>query len=222
MTPRLVAVDHFAGTGWGVALHWLGILEYGAEKMSEAIRTRTRAGFRTIYRDVWSGLFHPWLVPLHRLYIASPPCQTFSVAGRGEGRKALDQVLALVASGAWKDPAKLLAAGGDLGDERTALVLTPLAHIWVHRPELIALEQVPTVLPVWEAVAEVLRGLGYSVWTGSLQAEQYGVPQTRKRAILIARADGVPARPPRPHAFAVLLADPREAGPGRAEVGQHG
>lgn len=199
MTPRIVALDHFAGSGWGVALHWLGILEYGVEKMHEAIRTRTRAGFRTIYRDVWSGLFHPWLVPVHGLYIASPPCQTFSVAGRGSGRKALDQVLALVASGAWKDPAKLLAAGADLGDPRTALVLTPLAHIWVHRPELVALEQqVPTVLPVWEAIAEVLRGLGYSVWTGNMQAEQYGVPQTRKRAILIARADGVPARPPVP------------------------
>ncbi|MCC2030640.1 DNA cytosine methyltransferase [Microbacterium allomyrinae] len=222
MTPRIVAVDHFAGTGWGVACHWLGILEYGVEKMHEAIRTRTRAGFRTIYRDVWSGLFHPWLVPLHRLYIASPPCQTFSVAGRGEGRKALEQVLALVASGAWKDPARLLAAGGDLGDERTALVLTPLAHIWAHRPELIALEQVPTVLPVWEAIADVLRGLGYSVWVGNMQAEQYGVPQTRKRAILIARADGVPARPPRPDSLAVLLADPRKAGSRRKAVGDDG
>jgi len=195
MTPQLTAVDHFAGTGWGVAARWLGIREYGVEIMPEAIRTRRAVGFRTIYRDVWSGLLHAWLVPFHDLYIASPPCQTFSVAGRGTGRKALDLVLMLIASGAWKDPAKLRAAGADLGDDRTALVLTPLAHIWAHRPRLVALEQVPTVLPVWEAMAEVLRELGYSVWTGNLQAEQYGVPQTRKRAILMARLDGSVAPP---------------------------
>ncbi|MDR6142069.1 DNA (cytosine-5)-methyltransferase 1 [Microbacterium foliorum] len=197
MTPQIVAVDHFAGTGWSVAARWLGILEYGVEIMPEAIRTRRAVGFRTIYRDVWAGLLHPWLVPLHLLYIASPPCQTFSVAGRGTGRKALEMVLMLIASGAWKDPAKLRAAGADLGDDRTALVLTPLAHIWAHRPQLVALEQVPTVLPVWEAMADVMRGLGYSVWTGNLQAEQFGVPQTRKRAILMARLDG-PVAPPVP------------------------
>lgn len=192
-----VVLDHFAGTGWGVACRWLGLREYGVEIMREAIRTRSRVGFRTVYRDVWAGLLHPDLVPAHDLYIASPPCQTFSVAGRGDGRRALDQVLRLIDTGAWKDPATLKAAGVELGDDRTALVLTPLAHIWAHRPKLIALEQVPTVLPVWEAMAEVLRGLGYSVWTGNLQAEQYGVPQTRKRAILMARLDG-PVAPPVP------------------------
>jgi DNA (cytosine-5)-methyltransferase 1 len=216
MTPHIVALDHFAGTGWGVALHSLGILEYGAEKMPEAIRTRTRAGFRTVYRDVWSGLFASWLVPAHRLYIASPPCQSFSVAGLGAGRKALDQVLGLVADGAWKDAERLYAAGALLGDERTPLVLTPLAHIWRHRPELVALEQVPTVLPVWEAIAEVLRWMGYSVWTGNMQAEQYGVPQTRKRAILIARRDGIDAAEPAPTHSRYYPRDPQ-----RLDIGVH-
>ncbi|WP_431874527.1 DNA cytosine methyltransferase [Amycolatopsis sacchari] len=45
----------------------------------------------------------------------------------------------------------------------------------------------PTVLPVWEAMAEVLRHEGYSVTTGKLAAEEYGVPQTRSRAILVAK-----------------------------------
>lgn len=213
MSAPIIALDHFAGTGWGVASRWLGIREYGVEIMPDAIRTRRAVGFRTIYRDVWAGLLHAWLVPFHVLYIASPPCQTFSIAGSGSGRKALDMVLMLIASGAWKDPAKLRAAGAELGDDRTALVLTPLAHIWAHRPRLVALEQVPTVLPIWEAMAEILRGLGYSVWTGNLQAEQYGVPQTRKRAILMARLDG-PVAPPVPTHSRYYSRDPKRLDPG--------
>src|SRR5690606_18173394 len=64
--------------------------------------------------------------------------------------------------------------------------------------EWLAFEQVPTVLPVWEAYADHLRAEGYSVATGVVHAEQYGVPQTRKRAILVARRDGREARLPAP------------------------
>ncbi|MFD0850887.1 DNA cytosine methyltransferase [Actinomadura adrarensis] len=81
----------------------------------------------------------------------------------------------------------------ELRDDRTWLVLEPLR--WVleaidkhSKPyQVIVLEQVPQVLPVWEAYEEALKELGYSVACGVLRAEQYGVPQTRKRAILIAR-----------------------------------
>ncbi len=53
---------------------------------------------------------------------------------------------------------------------------------------MIVLEQVPAVLPIWEALAEVLRSLKckYKVDFGVLHTEQFGVPQTRRRAILIA------------------------------------
>lgn len=190
MTPQITAVDHFAGAGgWSVAAARLGILEYGTEIMREAIQTRSSNGFRTIYRNVWSGLFHPELVPPHRLKISSPPCQTFSMAGNGEGRDALSDVLTAIDDRRWASAGRLFELT-ELLDPRTALVLTPLAHIWAHRPELVALEQVPEVLPVWNAIGTVLRGLGYSVWTGILRSEQFGVPQTRKRAILMARLDG--------------------------------
>lgn len=189
MNGPTVAVDHFAGLGWGVACQRLGVREYGVEIAPSAIRMRSANGMRTIYRDVWSGLFRPDLVPEHDLYIASPPCQTFSMAGKGEGRKALDDVQQAIFERRFEDPAALHDLTETL-DPRTALVLTPLAHIWAHRPRLIALEQVPEVLPVWHAYAAVLRSIGYSVWAGILRAEQYGVPQTRKRAILMARLDG--------------------------------
>jgi len=53
-------------------------------------------------------------------------------------------------------------------------------------PEWVALEQVPSVLPIWAAYGEVLERRGYSVDWGLLNAECYGVPQTRKRVILVA------------------------------------
>ncbi|MEI3845233.1 MULTISPECIES: DNA cytosine methyltransferase [unclassified Microbacterium] len=195
MNPPIVAVDHFAGAGgWSVAARRLGIVEYGTEIMREAIRTRSANGFRTIYRDVWSGLFHPWLVPPHEMKISSPPCQTFSLAGNGEGRDALSDVLQAIDDRRYVDVHSLFALT-KLLDPRTALVLTPLAHVWAHRPRLVALEQVPQVLPVWNAIASVLRTVGYSVWTGILSSEMYGVPQTRQRAILMARLDGVAEAP---------------------------
>ena len=208
----IVAVDHFAGLGWGVACHRLGIREYGVELAKSAIRMRRANGMRTIYRDVWTGLFDSEMVPEHDLYIASPPCQTFSMAGKGEGRKALDDVLGLIERRAYRYGWLLEDLARNL-DPRTALVLTPLAHIWQHRPRLVALEQVPEVLPVWHAYAAVLRSIGYSVWAGIMRAEQYGVPQTRKRAILMARLDGK-VEPPVPTHSRYYSTDPARLDPG--------
>lgn len=63
--------------------------------------------------------------------------------------------------------------------------------------EWAAFEQVPAVLPLWQVYAIELRRLGWSVWCGVLNAADYGVPQTRERAILIAsRARPVTAPEP--------------------------
>lgn len=188
------ALDLFAGTGWGVACQRLGIKEAGVEIMPEAVATREANGMETIYRDVWDGLTltaeqHREQYGSYGLLIASPPCQTFSLAGKGAGRAALDEVLEAIELHAYKD-ADALKAFGAAHDMRTALVLSPLAYVWRDRPRLVAMEQVPTVLPVWQACAEVMREWGYEVKVEILNAEQYGVPQTRKRAILVARRGG--------------------------------
>lgn len=206
------ALDLFAGTGWGVACQRIGIEEYGVEIMPEARASREAAGMTTVYHDVWEGLENPEIVPEHDLLIASPPCQTFSVAGKGAGRKALDEVLGLIPVAA--DPGSDLRTAGSGLDDRTSLVLTPLAYAVRYNPTYIALEQVPAVLPVWEAVAEELRDRGYSVAVGILNAEQYGVPQTRRRAILVARNDGAEAKLPTPTHSRYYSRDPKRLDPG--------
>ena len=68
----------------------------------------------------------------------------------------------------------------------TCLVLEPARWIVGMNPEWVALEQVPQVQPLWDVYAACLRARGFSAWTGVLCAADYGVPQTRTRAILMA------------------------------------
>lgn len=205
-----IADDLFAGAGgWDLAAARLGIHARGVEIMKEALATRAVAGLETIHNDVWTF----WPDGRATGKIASPPCPTFSSAGKGTGRRALDSVLCAIDDGAYRDLDHLREYPVSDGDDRTRLVLTPLHFATQHEYEWLAWEQVPTVLPVWEACAEVLRDLGWHVWTGKLHAEQYGVPQTRTRAFLLASRRG-PVAPPAPTHSRYYSRDP-----GRLDLG---
>lgn len=196
---RYEIVDLFAGPGGlDVAAHRLGIPVTGIEWDPDACATRRayeanlKLGdpkMETEEGDV--RLFGPEKFPTANVLTGGPPCQTFTVAGSGAGRRALDRVLGFI---------ERMADGEDvrddvalLDDERTGLVLEPLR--WALEAikrgnpyEAIVLEQVPAVLPVWDAMAVVLREEGYAVADPEvLHTEEYGVPQTRRRAILVAR-----------------------------------
>lgn len=77
------------------------------------------------------------------------------------------------------------------------LILEPARYILALGVEWVALEQVPEVLPLWKVYVRELRALGYFTWTGVLNSADYGVPQTRQRAILMAHKSVV-VQPPEP------------------------
>lgn len=194
----MIALSLYAGIGFGVACERLGILELGVENDIDVLATRRAAGMHTLWHDVWQGV-SPDAGLAYDLLLAGPPCQSFSIVGRGNGRKDLDEVLSLIQWVAVGVAARRLRAMTASMDPRTPLVILPLYYALRDRPKAIVLEQVPPVLPVWEAYADVLRGAGYSVVTGVVHAEAYGVPQTRKRAVLLAHRDREIALPEPTH-----------------------
>ncbi|MCP2297262.1 DNA (cytosine-5)-methyltransferase 1 [Nocardia amikacinitolerans] len=196
-------VDLFAGPGGlDVAAKWLGLSAIGIELDDNACATRKEADLATVQGDVSALSVKDF--PNATILTAGPPCQTFSVAGSGAGRRALDQVVAFAQRmnagdpHVWRDLACL-------DDPRTRLVLEPLR--WAieaielrGKPfETIVLEQVPTVRPVWREVGAALESRGYKVLIDILHAEEFGVPQTRRRAILIALRGRQPRRPTATH-----------------------
>lgn len=185
-------IDLFSGPdGWGTGFRQTGspLSVLGIEIEPNARETAMANGHKTILQDIAT------LEPQHyghtgelKGLIASPPCPGFSAAGKGLGRKDLDMLITAVGQirmGA--DVDKVIADVARYAfDDRSKLTLEPLRWALALRPEWTVWEQVPAVLPFWEACAEALRGVGYNVWVGKLSSEMYGVAQTRTRAVLIA------------------------------------
>lgn len=162
-------VDLFAGAGgWDIGAHAIGLEEpVGIEWDRWACATRAAAGLQTVRADV--AQLDPQRFGSIDGLIASPPCQSFSSAGNGRG----------------------------LDDPRGQLVYEVMRWAVGAKPRWIAAENVRAVLPIWQRMAHELRELGYATWAGLLHAADYGVPQTRVRAFLLASLDG-PVAPPMP------------------------
>lgn len=217
-------INPFAGPGgWCVAAARLGLApNVGIELDAAACATRAAAGHLTIRADVSA-------FPVDRLAgrvtggIFSPPCTTFSSAGNRAGNAVTDvldasvrdafeghqtraahrrEMAAMLGKAWWPSP-KLTRAQRSAkiwpAVRSASLVVEPARFIAACRPEWVALEQVPAVLPLWRVYADELGKLGYSTWCGKLNAADYGVPQTRERAILIASRVRRVGRPPATH-----------------------
>lgn len=188
----MIRDDFAAGGGWDEGLRLLGLTDViGVELDRWACETAIAAGHLRVRSDVRT------VDPVHWAsadgYVASPPCTSFSAAGKGAGRAVLPAIVAA---------ARAVAAGADVpedvgGDATTALILQPVRQVRDLRPRWVALEQVPACLPIWEECARLFRLWGYEASTAVLCAADFGVPQTRRRAFLVARLDG-PALLPEP------------------------
>lgn len=181
-------IDLFAGAGgWDEGLRKLGYSAVGIDVDRWACATARAVGHERIEADI-TALDPGKFAPVWGL-IGSPPCQAYSTIGNGLGKIDKSQVI---------ECARELAAGTDTRatrlrackDERSLLTVEPLRFALALRPRWIAMEQVPAVAELWSIFAELLEAHGYHGATGLLSAERYGVPQTRKRAFLIASIDG--------------------------------
>ena len=110
-------------------------------------------------------------VPGADVIIGGPPCQGFSPLGRmtGTGRNA-------ALSGLWREYARVLR---------------------LVEPKAFVVENVPQFLRSQECdlLTRYAEDLGYTVESGTLNAADFGVPQRRRRAILIGSRVGVPSLP---------------------------
>ena len=178
MTEELTFIDLFAGCG-GLALGFLLAGGYRAVGACEFDRDAA-ALIELELDDVMIGdpiedvSDERW--PSADVVIGGPPCQGFSQLGRRD--------VADPRNGLWRSYARVLNASG--------------ANVFV-------MENVPQLLRSdhYALFKETVVGRGFIVREQVLNAADYGVPQTRRRAIVIGSRFGPPAFPARPMAHKV-------------------
>lgn len=200
MTPPMQdprrAIELFAGPGGtSTALRDAGFTgtAIGLDNDRDACTTAVRAGHARIEADVTE--FPIDLFTGVDLLLNSSPCQPFSRIGTGGGAADRQRVMDLI---------DVYATGGDAddvtwADDRSRLTAQPMRWIHALRPRWVFCEQVPDALPLWEHLGKRMTDLGYSVVTAVLNTEEYGVPQTRRRAVLIASRTTTPVIPAPTH-----------------------
>ena len=183
-------VDLFSGAGGST----LGFVMAGFEPVGAldvyrpAIETYTynlrRLGFKPDVReaDAFEFDFRRWARELGSVdvVVGCPPCQGFShLRVRGDGAACMDR--------------------------RNGLVYVYLKAVKFFRPKAVVFENVPGITDSCNGMYfRLLRGglerLGYRIAWGVLDAADYGVPQRRRRVILIGVLRGEPLLPPPTHA----------------------
>lgn len=123
--------------------------------------------------------------------IGGPPCQGFSRVGRGKIRSL------------YKDPTYIHDPRNQYYREffRFVRELQPLYFIMENVPDMQYYREVGEEELLLKKVLHLSREIGYEVDCQILSAEQYGVPQTRKRLFIIGNRLGHPIRwPEKTHA----------------------
>jgi DNA (cytosine-5)-methyltransferase 1 len=169
----LRTIDLFAGCG-GLSL---GLAEAGAFTSVLAVDSNLDAAetYRANFpeTEVIEGPVETVkTVPRADVVVGGPPCQGFSALNRD-----------------------------NVGMERRALWRQYLRVVEASRAEVFVMENVPELLRSAEfrAFEKAARGLGFAMFADILNATDYGVPQRRRRAIVIGMRGGLPQRPVATH-----------------------
>jgi DNA (cytosine-5)-methyltransferase 1 len=109
------------------------------------------------------------------LIVGGPPCQAYSLVGRAKQRRD-----------------EAARASGNLAedDERKYLYTIYCQFLRRYKPDMFVFENVPGLLSIdkgkhWLSIQSMLRRAGYIIEHKELNARHFGVPQERKRIIII-------------------------------------
>jgi DNA (cytosine-5)-methyltransferase 1 len=126
--------------------------------------------------DLGSGNLSPLLKSLPKVdcVFGGPPCQGFSIAGK-------------------RDP----------NDERNRLYLGFYKVVEHLKPAIFVMENVPNLISmdkgrIFEAIKRDFEELGYEIKYKVLLASDFGVPQNRRRLIMVGTSDGITFEFPQP------------------------
>lgn len=183
-SPIVAAVDLFCG---------IGGLTHGLQaayvKKAQDIRIKVRAGFdidqscrfaykknnraEFVYKDV-KNIKKSDIVSHYKgadvsVLVGCAPCQPFSFLTSNLQKRKRPQT-----------------------DERWGILRHFSNLIEETNPHIVSMENVPGLLKqsVYEEFLETLESMGYSVWKGVVQCADYGIPQRRKRLVLLASSIG--------------------------------
>ena len=159
----LTFIDLFAGIGgFRLALESFGAKCVFTSEWDKYAQQTYEANFKDKpYGDITK--INPKDIPAHDILCGGFPCQPFSVSGKQLG----------------------------FLDTRGTLFFDIARIIEHHKPKIIFLENVANLDKhqdgtTIERMKQVLESMGYSVFTQTLNASHYGVPQSRKRLYFVA------------------------------------
>lgn len=196
LTSALTSIDLFAGAGG----------------LSEGLR---QAGFRTIYANDHEK---PAMETFKRNHAgAKASADNIEEIDANELREELGLAPGELDCLAGGPPCQGFSTYGKRNDAdiRNQLHLHYLRFLDAFRPRSFVIENVTGILSmsdgrIVEDIIERLRGFGYGAKLWTLDAREYGVPQSRKRVFIVGLQDGGVVDPPKPsHTMGV----PADKGP---------
>ena len=189
MKPSVI--DLFAGVG-GLSLGFENqgfevLIANEYDKSIAAAYTENHKNTKMIVGDITlldlKETFGPYAGKID-VVIGGPPCQGFSQKGQ---RKTIH-------------------------DERNFLFKYYVAVVELVKPKYFVMENVPNLLTAeggyfFNEIEELFNKMGYSLEHGVLNASDYGVPQNRRRAVIIGKLNGAAPKLPEPQSKKVTIWD---------------